>query len=101
MWDFLTKEALELPRFHDQLVLDRVEFGYAFDDGRVAFMRERGHNVSWTRQGRNLVQAVKRVEDGRFEAASAPNLADGVRLWYERSPLTRREIGGNQKFSFA
>ncbi|KAK5142687.1 hypothetical protein LTR32_005028 [Rachicladosporium monterosium] len=35
-------EALAAPRFHDQLVPNQILFEWAYDNGTVAFMRERG-----------------------------------------------------------
>ncbi|TKA48685.1 hypothetical protein B0A54_00821 [Friedmanniomyces endolithicus] len=52
-------EALAAPRFHDQLVPNQILFEWAYDNGTVAFMRERGHNVSWiTDLGLSSAQSV-------------------------------------------
>ena len=66
-------EALARPRFHDQLVPDVVEFDYAFDNATVAFMRSRGHNATFVAPGVAAVQAIRRLPNGTFEAASDPN----------------------------
>ncbi|KAI2616271.1 gamma-glutamyltranspeptidase [Hypoxylon sp. NC1633] len=64
-------EAVAAPRFHDQLMPNQVAFEYAFDNGTVAAMRARGHNVTWVREGYSAVQAI-RVREGEsagvFEA---------------------------------
>ncbi|KAF2769263.1 gamma-glutamyltranspeptidase-like protein [Teratosphaeria nubilosa] len=66
-------QALRQPRFHDQLVPDRVEFEWGYDNSTVAFMRERQHAVTWVSDfGRSAVQALRRWGDGSFEAAGEP-----------------------------
>ncbi|KAL7623705.1 hypothetical protein AAE478_005257 [Parahypoxylon ruwenzoriense] len=61
--------AVAEPRFHDQLMPDQVAFEYAFDNGTVASMAARGHNVTWVREGYSAVQGITIAEDGKFEAA--------------------------------
>ena len=65
-------EALREPRFHDQLMPNRVNVEYKFDNATVASLQDRGHEVAWVREGLSSVQGVKRKADGRFEAASEP-----------------------------
>ncbi|KKA28001.1 hypothetical protein TD95_004852 [Thielaviopsis punctulata] len=65
-------EALQRPRQHDQLLPNWVTFEYKFDNGTVDAMRERGHNVTWVREGFSAVQGVRLGEDGVFEPASEP-----------------------------
>ncbi|PGG97595.1 gamma-glutamyltransferase [Polytolypa hystricis UAMH7299] len=65
-------QALAQPRFHDQLVPDRVTFEFAFENSTVAFMRERGHDVTWVAEGQSTVQAIRVLANGTFEAAGEP-----------------------------
>ncbi|KAF9877811.1 gamma-glutamyltranspeptidase [Colletotrichum karsti] len=65
------KEALREPRLHDQLMPNTVTFEYPFDNGTVASMLEKGHNVTWVPEGRSAVQGIV-FSGGVFEAASEP-----------------------------
>ncbi|KAF9740903.1 hypothetical protein PMIN06_011178 [Paraphaeosphaeria minitans] len=48
----------------------------AFDNATVAFMRERGHNVTWMPQGYSSAQALRVCWNGTFEAAGEPRQRD-------------------------
>jgi len=65
-------EALRAPRFHDQLIPSQVFFEHTFDYGTVAFMEERGHNMSFVGTQLSSVQAVRWLANGTFEAAGEP-----------------------------
>jgi len=65
-------EALAMPRLHDQLVPNSVSFEYAYDNETVAFMRARGHNVTWVAPGQSTAQSLRRLSNGTFEAAGEP-----------------------------
>lgn len=65
-------EALAQPRLHDQLIPNQVLFEYDYDNDTVAFMKERGHNVSWVSPGLSAVQAIRVLPNGTFEAAGEP-----------------------------
>ncbi|KAJ9645076.1 hypothetical protein H2201_001130 [Coniosporium apollinis] len=65
-------EALARPRLHDQLMPNIVAFEYAYDNGTTAFMRERGHNVTWIASALSSAQALRRLGNGTFEAAGEP-----------------------------
>ncbi|KAF2090814.1 gamma-glutamyltranspeptidase [Saccharata proteae CBS 121410] len=65
-------EALAQPRLHDQLVPNQVSFEYAYDNQTVAFMEERGHNVTWVAPGQSTAQGLRRLGNGTFEAAGEP-----------------------------
>ncbi|KAK7734429.1 hypothetical protein SLS57_000123 [Botryosphaeria dothidea] len=65
-------EALAEPRLHDQLVPYYVSFEYAYDNSTVAFMKERGHNVTWVAPGQSTAQALRLLGNGTFEAAGEP-----------------------------
>ncbi|KAI0852133.1 gamma-glutamyltranspeptidase [Daldinia vernicosa] len=74
LWHMLERglsvnHAVAVPRFHDQLMPNQVAFEYTFDNTTVAGMLEKGHNVTWVREGYSAVQAVSVDEDGVFEAA--------------------------------
>lgn len=71
-------EALSEPRLHDQLSPDYVSFEYAYDNSTVAFMESLGHTVQWVAPGSSTSQALRRLENGTFEAAGEPRqLASG------------------------
>ena len=65
-------EALLAPRFHDQLISSQVFFEYTFDNGTVAFMQEKGHNIRFVETRLSSVQAVRWLANGTFEAAGEP-----------------------------
>ncbi|EKG14697.1 Gamma-glutamyltranspeptidase [Macrophomina phaseolina MS6] len=65
-------EALAEPRLHDQLVPYYVSFEYAYDNSTIAFMKERGHNVTWVAPGQSTAQALRLLGNGTFEAAGEP-----------------------------
>jgi gamma-glutamyltranspeptidase/glutathione hydrolase len=65
-------ESLLQPRLHDQLLPNVVSFEYTFDNETAAFMKERGHNVTWVGLGQSAVQGVRRLRNGTFEAAGEP-----------------------------
>ena len=44
-------QALAKPRFHDQLIPNQIAFDWTYDNCTVAFMRGRGHNVTWVKPG--------------------------------------------------
>ncbi|KAL2809642.1 nucleophile aminohydrolase [Aspergillus granulosus] len=68
--------ALARPRLHDQLVPNRVQFEYGYDNATVAFMRERGHNVTWMAPGTSTAQAIRVLRNGTFDAAGEPRQKD-------------------------
>jgi gamma-glutamyltranspeptidase/glutathione hydrolase len=65
-------EALAQPRLHDQLVPNQVSFEYAYDNQTVAFMKARGHNVTWVAPGESSAQAIRVLPNGTFDAAGEP-----------------------------
>ena len=65
-------EALAMPRLHDQLVPNQVNFEYAYDNETVAFMVSRGHNVTWVAPGVSSAQSLRLMSNGTFEAAGEP-----------------------------
>lgn len=65
-------EALAKPRLHDQLLPNEVSFEYAFDNSTVAFMKSRGHNVTWMAPGSSTAQLIHVLSDGTFDAAGEP-----------------------------
>ncbi|KAJ5247133.1 Glutathione hydrolase proenzyme [Penicillium chermesinum] len=65
-------EALAKPRLHDQLVPDQTTFEYAYDNSTVAFMKSRGHNVTWVAPGQSSAQLIRVSPNGTFDAAGEP-----------------------------
>lgn len=65
-------EALAAPRLHDQLIPNQVTFEYTYDNDTVAFMKSRGHNVTWVPLGVSAVQSLRRLSNRTFEAAAEP-----------------------------
>jgi len=65
-------EALAQPRLHDQLIPNQVLFEYTYDNGTVAFMKSRGHDVTWIGPGASTAQGLRRLPNGTFEAAGEP-----------------------------
>ncbi|KIX00131.1 gamma-glutamyltransferase [Rhinocladiella mackenziei CBS 650.93] len=69
-------EALAQPRLHDQLIPNQVSFEYAYDNETVAFMKSRGHNVTWVASGQSAAQGIRRLFNGTFESAGEPRQAN-------------------------
>lgn len=65
-------EALQVPRFHDQLIPDNCFMEATFDNSTVEFMKERGHNVTLLDSGLSSMQALRLLGNGTFEAAGEP-----------------------------
>ncbi|KAJ5724416.1 hypothetical protein N7493_006144, partial [Penicillium malachiteum] len=65
-------EALAEPRLHDQLIPNQVVFEYSFDNSTVAFMEERGHNVTWIASAQSSAQLIRVLPNGTFDAAGEP-----------------------------
>ncbi|KAJ6013399.1 hypothetical protein N7540_007990 [Penicillium herquei] len=65
-------EALAEPRLHDQLIPNQVTFEYSFDNSTVAFMEERGHNVTWIASAQSSAQLIRVLPNGTFDAAGEP-----------------------------
>ena len=65
-------EALAQPRLHDQLIPNQVSFEYAYDNETVAYMKNRGHNVTWIAPGQSTAQGIIRLPNGTFQAAGEP-----------------------------
>jgi gamma-glutamyltranspeptidase / glutathione hydrolase len=69
-------QALAQPRLHDQLLPNIVSFEWAYDNETVAFMKSRGHNVTWVAPGQSSAQGLRRLGNGTFEAAGEPRQKD-------------------------
>jgi gamma-glutamyltranspeptidase/glutathione hydrolase len=65
-------EALKWPRMHDQLLPARTTFEWSFDNSTVESMVMKGYNVTWVDEHEAAVQAIRRLWNGTFEAASEP-----------------------------
>ncbi|KFY73766.1 hypothetical protein V499_06157 [Pseudogymnoascus sp. VKM F-103] len=65
-------EALAQPRLHDQLLPAQVRFEVGYDNDTTAYMREKGHNITWTTELLSKTQGIRRLENGTFEAAAEP-----------------------------
>lgn len=61
-------DAVAEPRLHDQLMPNQVTFETTFDNGTVASMAGKGHNVTWVRPGVSAVQGIMMLGNGSFEA---------------------------------
>ncbi|KAM3484773.1 hypothetical protein MY8738_001892 [Beauveria namnaoensis] len=74
------REALSVGRLHDQLLPNRLTLEYLFPDlnATVAAMQARGHKVKVVEPGLSSVQAIKRLEDGSFEAVGEPRQANSA-----------------------
>ncbi|KAM3464721.1 hypothetical protein NHJ6243_002285 [Beauveria neobassiana] len=74
------REALSVGRLHDQLLPNRLTLENLFPDlnATVAAMQARGHEVEVVKPGLSSVQAIKRLEDGSFEAVGEPRQANSA-----------------------
>ncbi|TWU78994.1 hypothetical protein ED733_008293 [Metarhizium rileyi] len=66
------REALRQPRLHDQVMPNTLLLEYGFDAATAAGLVERKHNITWVKPGLSAVQAIRRLDDGSFEAANEP-----------------------------
>ncbi|KAK6063658.1 Gamma-glutamyltransferase-like protein 1 [Seiridium cupressi] len=55
--------AIKEPRFHDQLMPNRVAFEYTFSNQSTASMADRNHNVIWVGEGASAVQGIRITSD--------------------------------------
>lgn len=65
-------QALNQSRFHDQLLPNQISFEYSFNNETVAYMKDRGHNVTWIPIAQSSAQAIRVLTNGTFEAAGEP-----------------------------
>ncbi|KAI9808317.1 MAG: hypothetical protein M1825_004774 [Sarcosagium campestre] len=65
-------QAIAEPRLHDQLAPNTVSFEYPYDNSTTAFMKARGHNVTWIAPGQSTANGIRLLENGTFEAAGEP-----------------------------
>ena len=73
-------QALAQARLHDQLIPNQVSFEYAFNNETIAFMKARGHNVTWIAPGQSSAQSIRRLPNGTFEAAGEPRQQNSAGL---------------------
>ena len=69
-------EALAQPRFHDQLQPNTMTFEYTYNNETTAFMKARGHKVTWVAPGESIAQAIRVLPNGTLEAAAEPRLVN-------------------------
>ena len=71
-------QALYQPRLHDQLVPNTVSLEWSglniqgYSNETAAFLRSLGHNVTYIAPGQSTAQALRRLQNGTFEAAGEP-----------------------------
>ncbi|UJO22525.1 Glutathione hydrolase proenzyme [Fulvia fulva] len=68
------REAIDAPRFHDQLIPDRIMFEPEYDHGTVAYLRDKGLNTTWSNGPLSFTHALKRHTNGTFEAVPDPRV---------------------------
>jgi gamma-glutamyltranspeptidase/glutathione hydrolase len=49
---------------------------YAYNNSTVFYLSSLGHNVTWIVPGASYAQAIRRLGDGTYEAATDPRLAN-------------------------
>jgi gamma-glutamyltranspeptidase / glutathione hydrolase len=52
-----------------------MTFEYMYDNSSVAYLAGLGHNVTWVAPGQAHCQAIRRLENGTFEAAGEPRMS--------------------------
>jgi gamma-glutamyltranspeptidase / glutathione hydrolase len=62
--------AVASKRLHDQLMPDVLQVEQGFDQSIMASLTEKGHNISIVPPGSSSVQAIMRLWNGKFDAAS-------------------------------
>ena len=78
--DMTLKQALRVPRLHDQVFPNNLLLEYPFNNDTADGLIAKGHNVTWVREGLSSVQGVKVRSDGTFEAASEPRQKNSAGL---------------------
>lgn len=66
-------QALDMPRLHDQLQPNLVEFEHGFDNGTATFLASKNHKETWTDRQSDM-HALWTLPDGDFAAAAEPSL---------------------------
>jgi len=79
LWNILDRRmnlysALNIARFHDQLVPNELELDYRYNNQTAAFLEALGHNVTYSIRSADL-HAIRRLPNGTFEAVGEPNFA--------------------------
>ena len=74
------KQALLERRVHDQVLPNTLLLEYDFDNRTAAALIDKGHNVTWVQPGLSAVQAIRRLDDASFEAASEPRQRNSAGL---------------------
>lgn len=67
-----SKEALAMPRLHDQLTPNVAEVEWSYDNGTTAYLKSLGTNVTWVQTASSSAQCLRLLDNGTFEAASEP-----------------------------
>ncbi|EFR04023.1 gamma-glutamyltranspeptidase 2 [Nannizzia gypsea CBS 118893] len=63
------KEAIDAPRFHDQLIPNVLNLDQNWDNGTFDFLKELGHDTQWGNVGVDL-HVLRLLKNGTFEAAA-------------------------------
>lgn len=71
MKNFLRLRPLLVLTFMINLVPNQVLFEYNYDNSTVEYMKQRGHNVTWSE-----AQIIRVLQNGTFEAAGEPRQSD-------------------------
>jgi gamma-glutamyltranspeptidase/glutathione hydrolase len=69
-------QALSEPRLHDQLTPNTAFVEWAYDNGTVEFLKDRGHNITYLPAAGSSAQALRLLGNGTFEAAGEPRQKD-------------------------
>lgn len=73
-------EAVQAPRWHNQLLPNVLEMELSYDNTTVAAMRAKGHNVTRVSIEATDLSVVRRLSNGTFEAAGETRMHDAAGL---------------------
>ncbi|QDS73079.1 hypothetical protein FKW77_000123 [Venturia effusa] len=85
LWNVLDRnmtslEAVEAPRWHNQLSPNVLEMELSYDNTTVAAMKEKGHNITRVAIEATDLSVVRRLADGTFEAAGETRMHNAAGL---------------------
>ncbi|KAI9739561.1 MAG: hypothetical protein M1834_006278 [Cirrosporium novae-zelandiae] len=72
--------ALEMPRFHDQLMPNLMFHESAYDTSTISFLKNLNHNATEMPSYLSAVQGIRWLPNGTFEAAGEPRQMESAGL---------------------
>ncbi|TID25592.1 gamma-glutamyltransferase 1 [Venturia nashicola] len=85
LWNVLDKnmtslEAVQAPRWHNQLLPNVLEMELSYDNSSVAAMNAKGHNITRVAIEATDLSVIRRLANGSFEAAGETRMHNAAGL---------------------